>query len=253
MIKIELTPNYTGVKISGSRDDLIQVVDAIYALVIDELYESSEYHTVSNRILGLCYEIRHASMGDREVQVASEELPVFSEDGNVIPMTYKILTYGCYCLFPEMCFVMMAINRVINYRINSLTTRTYDTVRDPKVIWDEPIAVMRQLQAAFITCMRNELTRNTLTRFRKYLVEGEYSITRMYHHYLDDMNLEFLTYTPQKREKSLSVTAKHLSEFLFDEEYLLLKREIDEAAKHMNTDPVNLKFPEQEYPEEIVW
>ena len=64
MIKIENTQNLTGVKISGSYDDLYELVEAIYKISIDEFSDKhKEYINVSTRMLGLSYDIRHAYQG----------------------------------------------------------------------------------------------------------------------------------------------------------------------------------------------
>ncbi len=69
MIKIETTPNLAGVRISGDYDDLYNLNNALYDITIDEFAEvNKEYIDMSMRLLGLSYDIRHASQGDRDVE-----------------------------------------------------------------------------------------------------------------------------------------------------------------------------------------
>ncbi|MDW7662816.1 MAG: hypothetical protein SCL54_15520, partial [Bacillota bacterium] len=71
MIKITTTEQLAGVRLVGDYEDLYQLVDAIHEIVVDEYSEKYEKHSryaaASLRVLGVCYDIRHAYQGDRDV------------------------------------------------------------------------------------------------------------------------------------------------------------------------------------------
>lgn len=70
MITIENTENLVRVCISGDYNDLDKLVDASYTITIDEYSEKNKSHVeISTRVLGLCYDVRHALQGDREVEL----------------------------------------------------------------------------------------------------------------------------------------------------------------------------------------
>lgn len=66
MIAIESTANHAGVTIKGDFFDLYALYDALHEVVGDD-YEYPYFYDVRLRVLALCYDLRHAFMGDREV------------------------------------------------------------------------------------------------------------------------------------------------------------------------------------------
>ena len=65
MISIRNTENFTGVTIRGDFDDFYSLVEAFFEITIDEFSEKyQKYISASTRLLGICYDIRHAYMGE---------------------------------------------------------------------------------------------------------------------------------------------------------------------------------------------
>ncbi len=60
MLKVELTENYTGVKISGDYNDLY---DSIYYFIKKN---QIIWQNIQCKIYGLLYDVRHVYQGDRE-------------------------------------------------------------------------------------------------------------------------------------------------------------------------------------------
>ena len=67
MIKVNPTTNLIGISIRGDYADFNDLIDSIYRLTSfdDDLHDF--HYGVKNRLLGLCYDVRHAYMGDRDV------------------------------------------------------------------------------------------------------------------------------------------------------------------------------------------
>lgn len=65
MIRVSNTEDLTGVTISGDFYDLEQLTDALHDITVSDMEEldkrSEPYVNISMRVLGLCYDIRHAS------------------------------------------------------------------------------------------------------------------------------------------------------------------------------------------------
>ena len=67
MIFAKVTPNYTGIAIYGDFLDFENLYEALHTVVgTEEDYVS--YESARIRVLGVCYDIRHALMGDREFE-----------------------------------------------------------------------------------------------------------------------------------------------------------------------------------------
>ena len=60
MITARPTEHLTGIIIEGEYEDFYELVDGIYRMTgLEEDYDDL-YWSVKNRLLGLCYDIRHA-------------------------------------------------------------------------------------------------------------------------------------------------------------------------------------------------
>lgn len=90
MIKLENTENLTGISIIGDYYDLDNLVEAFHTITVDEFSgEHSEYVEMSTRILSICYDIRHAYQGDREVVLMDNNMDEYKRRGIV----YSLLKY----------------------------------------------------------------------------------------------------------------------------------------------------------------
>jgi hypothetical protein len=67
MIYVTNTPNNAGVAIHGDYMDFKRLYNALHEIVGDE-YQYPNYEGARLRVLGDCYDIRHAFMGDRELE-----------------------------------------------------------------------------------------------------------------------------------------------------------------------------------------
>jgi len=76
MISVTNTPNYAGVAIHGDMHDFQKLYDALSELVGSE----GEYKGFDNpriRVLAICYDLRHAIMGDREFELVDNGMEEF--------------------------------------------------------------------------------------------------------------------------------------------------------------------------------
>ncbi len=251
MITMELTEQYTGVNISGEPEELLEIPEAVYELIPELPGDSGKYQSLSGSVLAVSYELRHAGMGDRTVSYRMGAVPFFETDKNGIPITSVICTVPI--LFPQMCFLMMALSLLIEKRIYKLAGSSAFACMDVNVIWDEPILIMRRFQSAFFSCMERQLSSASYTRFRNYITLGSANIGSMYVQYLDLRNIRFINSTPEKRKSQLTIEAKRLSEFSHDAEYYALTSDIDAFAAEHGISAEDVGFPTLEYPDSIPW
>jgi len=73
MIFVKNTPNNTGVAIYGDYMDFESLYEAMHEVVGDE-EEFVSHDSARTRVLGVCYDLRHAMMGDREVEFVDNGL-----------------------------------------------------------------------------------------------------------------------------------------------------------------------------------
>ncbi|MBP1919895.1 DUF6904 family protein [Youngiibacter multivorans] len=256
MIKVETTPNITGVKISGDYNDLYVLVGALHEIaILDDDIRNSRYLEMSNRILGLCYDIRHAFQGDREIMLAENGMDEDLMKVHSIIAPKNNVYFSCNCLYPEMFFVMLALNKLVELRIRALTKNTYifSEALDKKVVWDMTITQVRLLQAAFAECMKGTLSEGSFSRWLNFM-NGRFSVIEsLTTQYIDLLNLKFISMPKEKRLKNLNVFAKRIAEFEYDMKHKEISIIVREGAKQYECPPGEIMVRGHEYPEEIEW
>lgn len=249
MITVALTPQYAGVTIAGDYEDLNGLYDALYGIIGSE-GENLAFESSKLRILGLCYDLRHASMGDRGIRVMDNNMTSdkMKLSGKVLPATN--VYYDFQVLMPEMLFIMMALNDFCLLRIRRETRLYGEAAMHKKVVWDRDIAQVRMLQSAVFDCLSGALEQKAITRLQNLMIQ-DYPWTEGYiTQYVDELNVEILKMEKEKRMKYLTLLAKRLTE-LDAPQYLGLRREIKEYAKAMGIAPndvrLDLSYPEVEW------
>ena len=256
MIKIENTPNLTGVRISGTFDDLQELVDAIYSITVNEDSEKNmQYINISMRLLGLSYEVRHASQGDREIDLVEnyidEETMKFH--GKIAPKTN--VEYACHYLYPEMIFCMMAINELILLRIRELTKAKYifKEMFHQKVVWDKSIAVLRTFQSVFAECVQGILTEQSFRIWIKEVTQADNFFYSIMTRYMDLMNVEYIDLDKEQRLKNFSKFTRRITKYNHQDDYMELSEMLHSYAAKHQCDVSDIEINGLEYPEEINW
>src|SRR3954463_14508476 len=112
MIFLKTTPNYTGVTVFGDKMDFDALYDALHSLVGEE-EEWSSYEEARLRVLGVCYDIRHTLMGNREIEFIENGLDPDMMKHLSIVTNNKNVYFAFNVLWPELLFVTMALNDFI--------------------------------------------------------------------------------------------------------------------------------------------
>lgn len=256
MIKIESTPNLAGVKITGSFDDLYELVEAFYNITIDEFSEKHhEYITISTRLLGLSYDIRHAYQGDREIELVENNM-----DKETMKLHGKItskhnVNYSCNYLYPEMFFCMTAINDLIILRVKDLTKTKYihSEMQHHKVIWDKTISVLRAFQSAFAECVKNIITERSYAIWLKEITRKNIFINGITSQYVDIINIDYLKMSKEKRLKTFNSNTKQITQYYYSQEHEEISKAINKFAEENECDMDNVELSGIEYPEDIDW
>ncbi|NLJ59148.1 MAG: hypothetical protein GX339_09935 [Tissierellia bacterium] len=255
MIKFENTDNLTGVSLIGDYYDFYNLVEAFHTITVDDYSEkNTEYIEMSIRVLGVCYDIRHAYQGDREVVFMDNNMDDDKMKYHSIISSTKNVYYKCNLLYPEMLYLNIALNRLVLLRMQELSkTKQLDALPfNRKVIWDDTIAVIRNFQAEFAKCVKEILTERKFVLWLGYMNDEQY-IEYMYHQYLDLINLEYLDMSKEKRINNFNKITRRIANYPYDEDHMQIKLSADEAAKMYNCHKSEIIFSNMDYPEFIEW
>lgn len=255
MIKINSTDNLAGISISGDYDDMERLVDAFYAITVDQFdRKKARYVEMSTRVLGLCYDIRHAMQGDREIDLVANGMNEEKMKWHSTIAPRNNVYYKCNYLYPEMFFVTLALNELIKLRMNELAKTKY--LVEPlhkQVIWDETIAILRLFQAEFMACVREVLSEAAFRRWIALMNNSALAIENIAGQYIDLQNIKYLEMSKEKRCKNLSIMAKRIADFAHDRDHTEIKAIVVEAAKLHDCAQDSISLVGLEYPDEIEW
>ena len=240
MITVTSTPNHAGVSIRGDHHDLQQLYDALREVVGGEGQFPSQ--TVARlRVLGLCYDIRHALMGDREVEFVDNGMHADLKRHLGILAPDKNVYYAWRTYWPEILFITMALNEF---------AEGHDR-RAKRKHWDPVVAAVRAFQAAVADCIRDTVPETAVVRMLNAM-NGRFSTYERYcTQYIDMWNVKFLKMTPEKRLKQLSVIAKRFDEK--DADYWSIQAVVKAAAREHGCPEDAVRLVGWDYPEEIDW
>jgi hypothetical protein len=139
MIYVENTPNNTGVAVYGDHRDFEGLYEALHDIVGNE-DEFLNHEMVRIRVLAVCYDLRHAMMGDREFEFVDNGMDDFKMRKLSVIAPDKNVYLKINVLWPELLFVMMALNDFILLYAKKKARVSYKSVLDRRNIWDASIA-----------------------------------------------------------------------------------------------------------------
>lgn len=261
MISAKPTEHLTGVLIEGEYEDFYEMVESIYRMTGLEEDYNDRYWSVKNRLLGICYDIRHAFQGDRNVKLvdngANDELMMWHS----MVMPQQNLHYSVEVLFPEALFVAFSIPELYlpssvyyGQRARKLqkkeeqprkfVDRYADYIRDQAML-DMLSSV---ILSAFADVIGDEDFEKVLSqRGKSYGYEYEHYATQ----YVDKCNAEYLKTVPEKRKDKLRNIAKRLLKK--PDAYRNLLSDLEYSARRHGCSIHELHDPDLEYPETIEW
>lgn len=252
MLSVEWTKRKTGVTIVGDAEDFYQLTDAIYMVTIDEDdRKRSHLIEMSTRVLGFCYDVRHAGMGDRDVRLVENGMNRDLMRAHGIVASEKNVYYSVNVLFPEMVYVTFALNQLLTARAITLAKKKSGTYArlHPLAIWDAPNAILLHLQAQFARCVSSALTPPSYQNWLKEL-NDYHSPEQMCTQYLDLWNMNWLNMSPEKREKSVLSVTRRIAQFAGDSDHISIRKVVDEAAHEYGISRDEVEIEGIDYPDE---
>lgn len=238
MLTITATPNQAGVKISGDYFDLDELNMAIYR-VIGEEGKYHDYEGARMRILGMCYELRHAAQGDRNIESVFNGLHEHTKVQHGFIAPAKNIYFSTEILWPEVLFIVLALKDFTAlYRKDQSQTD-----------WDLNLPVIATFQSLVLDCLQghipDEVFSTVLEAFSQSFSVEEYAIQ-----YIDMLNLQVIDMEKTDREKSLPAIAVKVARQ--DKDYQAFRGEVLRAANPGKKSIHEIRVS-REYPEDINW
>lgn len=239
LLAVENTPQLTGVLIKGDRDDFENLYEALHEIVGPEEIIKDHYD-VRIRVLGLCYDLRHAMMGHRNAffkphGLEEEQMAFLSLVGSKQNLYLSFETY-----WPELLFITFALEDFI-----SLYTK-----REKAHAWDATIMTVRQFQSIISKLLEETVTPRQFSSLKKMMTPSSLQYKGYFTQFVDIQNMNWFRMSKEQRQKNLSIVAKRFSPD--HPEYQLVKEEIEAAAKEHDCSPSEIRYSE-EYPDVIDW
>ena len=212
--------------------------------------EFVSYESARIRVLGVCYDLRHALMGEGEIELVDNGMTEEKMKRRAMITHNKNICLKINVLWPEMLFVMMGLNDFIKLYARKRAKRSYNEITDNRNIWDPAIAQARNFQAAVTQCIQATVPEASFSRMINLLNNDYPWLDGYVTQYVDILNCRFLEMDQEKRLKSIPTMAKRLAEQ--GEEYQQFKSEVYAAAREHNCLVRDIR-PQVEYPEDIEW
>lgn len=249
MLTLRNTENFAGIEISGDFLDLDSLYTALHIVVGDE-GEFGDYEGARLRVLGLCYDLRHALMGEGDVEFVENGLNADQMKRMALVALDKNLYYKTRVYYPEALFVTIALNDFIHLYARKQAKTAPFPLLDKRNVWDSSIANIRVFQSEISTCIQQAVTESSFSRMMN-LMHKNYPWTDSYAtQYVDMLNIRYLNMDNDQRKKGLPTMAKRLVEQ--GKEYKKVEREVTAMAREHNCSVENIGV-DWDYPKNIDW
>lgn len=267
MITATPTENLTGITIEGEHQDFYELVDSIYRITsnADGMLEDydDEFWTVKNRLLGLCYDIRHAYMGDRDVCLVDNEFDDELKKVHALIVPDKNLHYSVNVLFPEALFVALSAQELYLPAYKYYGARAFKKQKEggefshfafPYFYYIKDKANIDQLCAAVIEAFAEVIGDEEMEKLKIGQCDWYgYKFMNYAGQYVMKCTIEYIKTSVDKRPNKLKNIAKRL--LTKPSGYMSMKNDMEYGAAHYGCSIHELHDPklEDQYPEEIVW
>lgn len=255
MLKTKPTEHLMGITIQGDYNDFFELVDSIYSITGLEEDSADMYYGVKNRLLGICYDIRHAYQGDRNVILVDNNMDDDKMKWHEMITPEQNVYYSVEVLFPEAIFVAAAVPNMHMFS---------DKYYGSRAIKSE----MNIPPVPFSNLMRDKANLDVLcSGIWQALgqVIGDEELEKIIHayhlaresymdyatQYIDKCNIELYKTAVDKRKDKLRNIAKRIVKK--PQAYFSMERNLKYWAKEYKTSIYNLTDPKLVYPEEIIW
>jgi len=258
MITAKPTEHLTGILLEGSYDDFLQIVNSIYNITIDH-FEGDDldpYRGVKNRLLGICYDIRHAYQGDRNIVFADNGVNDEMMKWHKTILPKKAVHFSVELLFPEAVFVALSAPDLFIHDYSGY--KTEDSAEEDKYrpnfsAYYIDKAVIDTLSGVILGCLEEVIGVNEFYKLMKRRNTRVFSTYSYYlPQYVDKCNVEYLNTSSEKRaDKIRNITKRFISH---PSSYYSMLESMKSAAQDYGCSIYEIRDTRIKYPEDdIEW
>lgn len=258
MISTKPTENLVGITLEGDYEDFYEIMESIYRMTGLEDDYNDCYWSIQNRLLGICYDIRHALMGDREVKLVDNGVHDEMMKWHSVIMPKQAVHFSVNILFPEAVFVALSAPELYiwsSHYYGRHAKKQQENAAIPAQKYSDYIrdkSVIDMLSAVILGALAEVIGDEELEKLMK-LKEHQYGDIFFDYatQYVDKCNVEYLKTVPEKRKDKLRNIAKRFVQQ--PDAYKNMKRDLEYSAKEYQCSFHELHDSRLEYPEEIEW
>ena len=257
MLKIINTKKLTGVTISGSHDDLYEVYEAIERVLGPEHFEDM----TALRILGVCYDLRHCFMGDRDIETVENGFHEHLQKYHGFIHPSSNVHFKVNILWIETIFAVLALDDYVKrYKDDKLFIKMIndnELAEEQKNYYEETriedLALVNLFQKKVWRAFSQVCGMTAYKKlYKKANTNNDYSqYTNYCTHYLDSLEMKYIYSKPDKREKLLATLVRKI--IVKGDDYYQLSNDISTYASSNNIPKEDIRLAEVEYPESIDW
>lgn len=240
MIKVKLTPNYTGFNIKGTFDDFYELYDNIsYFLGIEECENVFE-EDMRLHILGFLYDLRHAYQGSRNIKAVDNGLSDEQKEYYGISKSIKKdILYDFDYVVPELLTDVLLFKHFSKSKTKKMNE--YDTNYNSVITFYSKV----------IDALKEILTENQVKKVKKILSESVITERNWLRQWFMIVSIDYLKMTKKKRQKEMMHVIESICDSYLYDDYYRIKKEVEQYAKEHNINENEIEYGE--YPEEIDW
>lgn len=253
MLQMKPTEHLLGIIVQGDYNDFSELVESIYRITgLEESYNDS-FFGVKNRLLGLCYDIRHAYQGDRNVVLVDNNMNRDKMSWHKIKTSEKNVYYSVEIFFPEAIFIAASVPFMYlvskKYYGSHAKKNEFNIPPLPFSDYMRDKAVLDVLCSGFWQALGQVIDENELEKIIRLYNKSSECYTNYVTPFIDQCNIELLrTNTEKRRAKLRSIAKKIITK---PQAYFNLEQEYKREAKEQKVSVYELKDPLLFYPEKI--
>jgi hypothetical protein len=222
MLTIRPTPRLAGLSISGDLQDLQALYEALSDIIGDESLEGGEYEMPALNILAICYELRQAWQGNRQVEFIENGLSDDMRQNLKVLAPARNVYFKTRIHLPEILFDIMTLNDFIE--MGNRRTKLPDldpVIQRVRCFQADVTAVLTELLDPAAGARLTRLIYGSVPRYRSF-----------YTHYVDELTAKYLKQTPEKRQQQIIPLARRLD--ALGDDYRRLESDLVDTAAELN-------------------
>lgn len=252
------TKHLTGITLQGDYNDFNELTDSIHRMAGFDQDPDDPYYGVHLQLLGICYELRHGYMGDREVLMEANGMDEDKMKFHGMITPEENVYYRVNLLFPEAIFLAAALPESYAYSRSYYGSKaSRPDLFSPQVPIEEYYKDKARLEgfaAAVWGALGEAVGVEEMEKLDKIIQKAQRSTGEFDNyaiHYIDSCSMELLKTDMEKRaDKLIDITRRILTK---PADYYKLDEELKFWAEEYGTSIYQLEDPDVQIPEEIEW